>query len=254
MPELLTRASCRKDWKGISAESSLVSPRRPNRPRDWSELNSMHEMTEFEQDVGYDVLQANKMHCNQGRHWCYKGKERVNETCWHHSVDKQQQSDPSFFLFLRVFSTSLQITPLADIQLIQPTSGYTVPDNEAMVISANRRRKCYKRISVCLNIMPLSSSPPPPPRPIFLFSDLVFLLSINYRSFITGGAVAQVDKVNLTGEKDTHTHTHKMDLLIHCVSKMVSTCFIILYGIAWHYRNAVKCSAYRATFKRTAAL
>ena len=34
MPQLLTRASCRKDWKGISAESSLMSPRRPNRSRD----------------------------------------------------------------------------------------------------------------------------------------------------------------------------------------------------------------------------
>ena len=29
--ELLTMASFRKDWKRISAESSLVSPRRPNR-------------------------------------------------------------------------------------------------------------------------------------------------------------------------------------------------------------------------------
>ena len=34
IPELLTRASCRKDWKRISAESSLVFPRRPNRSRD----------------------------------------------------------------------------------------------------------------------------------------------------------------------------------------------------------------------------
>ena len=30
MPELLTRACCRKDWKRISAESSLMSPRRPS--------------------------------------------------------------------------------------------------------------------------------------------------------------------------------------------------------------------------------
>ena len=29
MPELLTRASCRKDWKWISAESSLMSPEDP---------------------------------------------------------------------------------------------------------------------------------------------------------------------------------------------------------------------------------
>ena len=34
MPGLLTRASCRKDWKRIFAESSLMSPRQPNRSRD----------------------------------------------------------------------------------------------------------------------------------------------------------------------------------------------------------------------------
>ena len=35
------RASCRKEnWKRTSVESSLVSPRRPNRSRDWTELNS----------------------------------------------------------------------------------------------------------------------------------------------------------------------------------------------------------------------
>ena len=34
MPELFTRASCRKGWKRISAEPSLMSPRRPNRSRD----------------------------------------------------------------------------------------------------------------------------------------------------------------------------------------------------------------------------
>ena len=38
MPELLTRASCRKDWKKISAESFLMSRRRSNRSRDWTEL------------------------------------------------------------------------------------------------------------------------------------------------------------------------------------------------------------------------
>ena len=38
MPELLTKTSCRKDWKRISAESSLVSPRRPNRSRDLTQL------------------------------------------------------------------------------------------------------------------------------------------------------------------------------------------------------------------------
>ena len=39
IPNLLTKASCKKDWNRISAESSLMSPRRPNRLRDWAELN-----------------------------------------------------------------------------------------------------------------------------------------------------------------------------------------------------------------------
>ena len=39
MPELLTRASCRKDWKGISAESSLMSPDDPIGQR--TEMNEL---------------------------------------------------------------------------------------------------------------------------------------------------------------------------------------------------------------------
>ena len=39
MPKLLSRASCRKDWKRISAESFLMSLRRPNGSRDRTELN-----------------------------------------------------------------------------------------------------------------------------------------------------------------------------------------------------------------------
>ena len=39
MPELLTGASCRKDWKRISAELSVMSPQQPNRSRDWTELS-----------------------------------------------------------------------------------------------------------------------------------------------------------------------------------------------------------------------
>ena len=31
MTEVLTRVSCRKDWKRISPESSLMSPQRPDR-------------------------------------------------------------------------------------------------------------------------------------------------------------------------------------------------------------------------------
>ena len=38
MPELLTRASCRKGWKRIYAESSLISPEQPNLSKDWTEL------------------------------------------------------------------------------------------------------------------------------------------------------------------------------------------------------------------------
>ena len=34
MPEPLTRASCRNDWKRISAETSLMFPRRPNQTRE----------------------------------------------------------------------------------------------------------------------------------------------------------------------------------------------------------------------------
>ena len=37
VPELITTAFLRKDWKRISAESSLMSPRRPSRSRDLTE-------------------------------------------------------------------------------------------------------------------------------------------------------------------------------------------------------------------------
>ena len=38
MPKQLMRASRRKDWEKISAESSLMCPWQPNQPRDWTEL------------------------------------------------------------------------------------------------------------------------------------------------------------------------------------------------------------------------
>ena len=38
MPELLTRTSCRKDWKKIWTDSSLMSPWQPSRSREWTEL------------------------------------------------------------------------------------------------------------------------------------------------------------------------------------------------------------------------
>ena len=41
MPEPLTRASCGKDWKRISAESSAISPRWPSWSRVWTELKSL---------------------------------------------------------------------------------------------------------------------------------------------------------------------------------------------------------------------
>ena len=46
MPELLTRASCWKDWRRVSAELSLMFPRWPNRSRDLTELN-YHYWTEL---------------------------------------------------------------------------------------------------------------------------------------------------------------------------------------------------------------
>ena len=47
MPELLTRASCRKFWKRISAESSLMFTRRANGAKDWTELNRNGQGTEL---------------------------------------------------------------------------------------------------------------------------------------------------------------------------------------------------------------
>ena len=37
VPELLTKASCRKDWKRISAKSSIMSPLWPSRPWVWTD-------------------------------------------------------------------------------------------------------------------------------------------------------------------------------------------------------------------------
>ena len=47
MPELLTRASCRKDWKRISAGSSTMSPRLPN--RSWRLYWTKQNWTEAEE-------------------------------------------------------------------------------------------------------------------------------------------------------------------------------------------------------------
>ena len=46
MQELLRGASSRKGWKKTFAESSLISLRRPNRSRDWNELNVSNAQTE----------------------------------------------------------------------------------------------------------------------------------------------------------------------------------------------------------------
>ena len=43
MQELLTRASCGKGWNRISAKSSFMSPRRPDRSRTWTELNCVEK-------------------------------------------------------------------------------------------------------------------------------------------------------------------------------------------------------------------
>ena len=58
MPDLLTRASCIKYWRRISAESSLISPRRPNRSRDWTEHNGWPHT-----DFVYRMRAHFELHC-----------------------------------------------------------------------------------------------------------------------------------------------------------------------------------------------
>ena len=43
MPELLTMASHREEWKRISAESSFISPGHPSQSRRWPDLNCWSE-------------------------------------------------------------------------------------------------------------------------------------------------------------------------------------------------------------------
>ena len=46
MPELPTRASCRKDWKTISADLTLMSPRRPNHSRECMQRTELQRSSE----------------------------------------------------------------------------------------------------------------------------------------------------------------------------------------------------------------
>ena len=68
IPEPLTMASCRKDWKVISAESSLMSLQLPNRSRNWTELT--HGFCE----------QSNYLAC------CIKGKHTSYWCRWHDGI------------------------------------------------------------------------------------------------------------------------------------------------------------------------
>ena len=68
IPEPLTRASCRKDWKVISAESSLMSLQLPNRSRNWTELT--HGFCE----------QSKYLAC------CIKGKHTSYWCRWHDGI------------------------------------------------------------------------------------------------------------------------------------------------------------------------
>ena len=59
MPELLTMASCRKDWKRISAESFLMPPpppRRPNRPWDWIGLTAWYHIVQINNSQSQSVV------------------------------------------------------------------------------------------------------------------------------------------------------------------------------------------------------
>ena len=58
MSELLTMASCRKDWKRISAESSVMSPRRLNRSRDCIELNLFLVEKSYWENRTYNFLRS----------------------------------------------------------------------------------------------------------------------------------------------------------------------------------------------------
>ena len=45
------RATCRKDWKRVSAESSLMSPQWPSWSRDWTEMNYLELVDFVEQEL-----------------------------------------------------------------------------------------------------------------------------------------------------------------------------------------------------------
>ena len=56
-PELLTMASCRKDQKRISAESSVISPRQPSQPGDWTELHRAFSNVQWVKTAPYHHTQ-----------------------------------------------------------------------------------------------------------------------------------------------------------------------------------------------------
>ena len=69
MPELLTRASYRKDWKRISAGLSLMSPWWPNQSRDWTEL--LNEVfTYMEIRISASVEEELPKLCYSFSTWC----------------------------------------------------------------------------------------------------------------------------------------------------------------------------------------
>ena len=81
MPKLLTGASCRKDWKRISAESSLMSPQTTQSVKglNWTELNMCSQMRHITLILMLDLNQhsglpladqiAGLLECNY-RRWC----------------------------------------------------------------------------------------------------------------------------------------------------------------------------------------
>ena len=72
MQVLLTLAYCRKHWKRISADWSVMSPRRPNRSRDWIELNwtDLLRLTWLSLSI-YESVWTVRRHPRADRHWSY---------------------------------------------------------------------------------------------------------------------------------------------------------------------------------------
>ena len=79
MPELLTAASCRKDWKRISAESSLMSPWWSNWSRDWTDLKCY--MTYHVLSLGWNRLDSCDLDPEHDNPYFLHDDQSTNDVC-----------------------------------------------------------------------------------------------------------------------------------------------------------------------------